>query len=88
MPQRDDNEFEVGRLTTDEWGNTNTLKLNAGTYYVKELIAPQGYALDDVTVHEVTVTASQTATVYTSDFPQSDPVAIQIMEEIRSVSTW
>ena len=67
---------EVGRLTTDEWGNTNTLELNAGTYYVKELIAPQGYALDEVTVHEVTVTASQTATVYTSDFPQSDPILI------------
>ena len=26
---------EVGRLTTDEWGNTNTVELNAGTYYVK-----------------------------------------------------
>ncbi len=71
---------EVGRLTTDEWGNTNTLELNAGTYYVKELIAPQGYALDEVTVHEVTVTASQTATVYTSDFPQSDPVSILLQK--------
>ena len=78
---------EVGRLTTDEWGNTNTLKLNAGTYYVKELIAPQGYALDDVTVHEVTVTASQTATVYTSDFPQSDPVAILLHKKDYDTNT-
>ena len=78
---------EVGRLTTDEWGNTNTLELNAGTYYVKELIAPQGYALDDVTVHEVTVTASQTATVYTSDFPQSDPVAILLHKKDYDTNT-
>ena len=78
---------EVGRLTTDEWGNTNTLELNAGTYYVKELIAPQGYALDDVTVHEVTVTASQTATVYTSDFPQSDPVTILLQKQDSQTSS-
>ena len=26
---------QVGTLTTDEWGNTNTVELNAGTYYVK-----------------------------------------------------
>ncbi len=25
----------VGSLITDEWGNTNILKLNAGTYHVK-----------------------------------------------------
>ena len=78
---------EVGRLTTDEWGNTNTLELNAGTYYVKELIAPQGYALDDVTVHEVTVTASQTATVYTSDIPQNDPVVILLHKKDYDTNT-
>ena len=79
---------EVGRLTTDEWGTTNTIELNAGTYYVKELIAPQGYALDDVTVHEVTVTASQTATVYTSDFPQSDPVTILLQKQDSQTSSY
>ena len=26
---------QVGTLTTDEWGNTNTVELNTGTYYVK-----------------------------------------------------
>ena len=26
---------QVGTLTTDEWGNTNTVEVNAGTYYVK-----------------------------------------------------
>ena len=26
---------QAGTLTTDEWGNTNTVELNAGTYYVK-----------------------------------------------------
>ena len=70
---------EVGRLTTDEWGNTNTLELNAGTYYVKELIAPQGFALD-YTTYEVVVTAGQTATVSVTDIPQSDPVSILLQK--------
>lgn len=26
---------QVGTFTTDEWGNSNTIELNAGTYYVK-----------------------------------------------------
>ncbi|MFR5070440.1 MAG: prealbumin-like fold domain-containing protein [Eubacteriales bacterium] len=62
---------EVGRLTTDEWGNTNTLELNAGTYYIKEITAPTGYAMD-YTAYEAVVTASQTTTVYVQDIPQSD----------------
>ena len=66
---------EVGRLTTDEWGNTNTLELNSGTYYIKEITAPTGYAMD-YTTYEVVVTASQTTTVYVQDIPQSDPILI------------
>ena len=77
---------EVGRLTTDEWGNTNTLELNAGTYYVKEITAPIGFALD-YTTYEVVVTAGQTATVYTSDFPQSAPVAILLHKKDYDTNT-
>lgn len=60
----------VGILTTDEWGNSNTLTLDAGTYYVKEITAPKGYMLD-TTTHTVTVEAGQTATVNSSEPPIS-----------------
>ncbi|MFR3347934.1 MAG: prealbumin-like fold domain-containing protein [Mediterraneibacter faecis] len=37
---------KVGTLITDANGDSNTLTLTAGTYYVKEVTAPKGYALD------------------------------------------
>lgn len=66
---------KVGTLTTNASGTANTLTLKAGTYYVKETIAPKGYALDS-TVHTVTVSVGNTATVNVLDIPQSDPVAV------------
>ena len=60
----------VGILTTDELGNSNTLTLDAGTYYVKEIKAPKGYMLD-TTTHTVTIEAGQTATVNSSEPPIS-----------------
>ena len=65
----------VGILTTDANGNSNTLKLNAGTYYVKEIVAPKGYALNPQT-KSVYVPAGGTATVSFTDLPQMDPVGI------------
>lgn len=65
----------VGTLTTDANGNSNTLKLNAGTYYVKEIVAPKGYALNPET-KSVYIPAGGTASVSFADLPQSDPIGI------------
>lgn len=65
----------VGVLTTKADGTTNTLALEAGTYYIKETTAPKGYALDPE-VHRVTVASSQTTTFEVSDIPQNDPIDI------------
>ena len=65
----------VGTLTTDANGNSNTLKLNAGTYYVKEIVAPKGYALNPET-KSVYIPAGGTASVSFADLPQMDPVGI------------
>ncbi len=70
---------QVGTFTTDEWGNSNTIELNVGNYYVRELTAPMGFAMD-YTTYEVVVTAGQTATVYVTDIPQSDPVIILLQK--------
>ena len=40
-------ESRAGTFRTDSAGNSSTVVLNEGTYYVKELKAPKGYALVD-----------------------------------------
>lgn len=66
----------VASLTTDEKGYAKTgLTLNAGTYYVKETAAPQGYALDPQ-VYSVTVPAGKQIKLGVSDTPQSNPVSL------------
>lgn len=66
---------QVATLTTVASGSSNTVELEAGQYYVKEISAPKGYALD-TQVHSVTISSGQTATVNVADIPQSDPVGI------------
>ena len=66
---------KVGTLTTDADGNSNTLSLNAGTYYIKEITAPKGFALDPIT-YTVTVSAGSTAVLSCTDLPQMDPVGV------------
>ena len=53
---------KIADLTTDAQGNSNTVEVDAGTYFVKEIKAPKGFVLDKK-VHPVTVTAGRTAVV-------------------------
>ena len=46
-------------LPTGAHGKANTLKMNPGTYYAKEITASKGYKLDPK-VYTVVVTASNT----------------------------
>lgn len=73
---------QVGTLTTDANGNTNTVELAAGTYWVKEITAPKGYVLD-ATPHSVTVESGRNATVQVADEPGNDPVAITLQKVDR-----
>lgn len=66
---------KVANLTTDAQGNSNTVEVDAGTYFVKEIKAPKGFVLDKK-VHPVTVTAGRTAVVKVKDLPQLDPVGV------------
>lgn len=59
---------EQAIFTTDGSGNTNTVEVPAGTYYVREKTAPQGFYLDE-TVYPMEVQAEQTATLTLSDRP-------------------
>lgn len=66
---------KVGVLTTDENGESNTLTLNARTYYVRETTAPKGYALDKTT-YTVTIKPNETYKLKVSDKPTLDPVGV------------
>lgn len=69
----------VHKFSTDAKGQADKDGFNAGTYYLKELKAPKGYALD-TKVHTITIKAGETTTYGSNgelvDKPQSDPVAI------------
>lgn len=67
--------IKVGTLTTKEDGSTNTLRLDTGTYYVKELTAPKGYE-QDKELYKVSVKENQTTTLTVSDEPQKIPVTM------------
>ena len=56
----------VATLMTDGNGNTDTVKLRASTYYVKEIEAPKGFQLDN-NVYTLTVKAGETSTLKVSD---------------------
>ena len=68
---------QVGTLTTDGAGNSNTISLTVGTYFVKEIIAPKGYAKDN-SIHSINVESEKTSTVRVSDMPTNDPIAITL----------
>lgn len=60
----------VGRLTTKENGETEILELDAGTYYVKEISAPNGYLLNSK-VEVFVVRASETTLITVNDVPKT-----------------
>ncbi len=64
-------------LTTDESGNSNSVDLSPGTYWIKEIRAPKGFALDTA-AHQITITGGQNTTVELQDNPQADPIAIML----------
>ena len=66
---------QVATLITDENGYAKVDEIPAGTYDIRELKAPAGYALDTST-GTVTVTGGQTVNYSCQDMPQSDPVAV------------
>ncbi len=58
----------VGTFITKEDGTSNTLTLKAGTYYVRETVAPKGFKIDK-NVYTVDVSESKTNTLTVKDEP-------------------
>ncbi len=68
---------QVGTLTTNASGESNTISVQAGKYYVKEIKAPPGFMIDK-NIHEKTVTAEETAVIEVYDGPTNDPTIIEL----------
>lgn len=60
---------EVAVLTTGENGVSNTITLDAGTYYVKEKEAPEGYEMNE-TVYTLVVNSGSTTNLQVTDVPK------------------
>ena len=71
---------KVTSLKTKDTGWSNTVELEAGTYYLKEVTAPKGYALNPNAVKVVIEAGKNTWIGDKSndfvDYPQADPVGI------------
>jgi hypothetical protein len=69
----------MGKLLTDTNGNTNTLTLKEGDYWIKELSAPAGFALN-TQVSSVSVRYGATAVCQVKDTPHYIPVNILLQK--------
>lgn len=75
---------EVARLLTDVSGMSNVVELDGGTYYVKELKAPTGYALC-TEVKKIEVTAGREHTIEFADVPQYAPITV-LLKKVDSMT--
>ncbi len=70
----------VATLTCDANGDTNTVELDAGTYYVKETKASAGYKLCG-DVHTLNIVSNQTSTVTCTETPYADTVGLTLYKQ-------
>lgn len=71
---------QVSTFTTNANGTSNSINLKPGTYYVKEISAPEGYYIDN-TVKTVSLSSGENKVVSFTDKPMDDPAAIVIQKK-------
>lgn len=69
----------AGELVTDISGNTNTLILKEGDYWIKETAPPKGFTLN-TQIHPVSVKYGETVTCQTEDVPQYTNIDILLQK--------
>ena len=67
----------VATLSTDAEGRSDYWGVKPGTYYLKEIAAPEGYFVDD-TVYPATVNGGNWTRVEVADIPASDPAMLLV----------
>ena len=75
----------VGKLITDEHGNTEVLPLDIGTYYVRETSAPEGFELDKK-IYTVDLASGHTETIESTDTPKLGRIALRKASSMPSIT--
>ena len=75
---------QVATLTIGSNGYSEEVTLDEGTYYVKEISAPKGYALD-TTIYSIKVNSGRKSVGTYSDKPKTDPVSV-LLQKVDSDS--
>ena len=70
----------VASITTDKTGYGKVDDIDVGTYYVKEVTPPPGYALD-LNIYPATVNSSVPVLISLTDYPRMDPVSILLRKQ-------
>lgn len=70
---------KVAELRTNRDGNSNTVELEEGNYWVKEITAPDGFVLD-MQVYPITVTSGNTSVLNVEDIPQNVPITLLLQK--------
>ena len=78
----------LGTLTTDAEGTSEETEVSAGTYYVKEVTAPDGYELcsekenaqAEAGIHTVQVKSNETTTFTCKEKPGDNPLALVLQK--------
>ena len=78
---------QVSTFTTNANGTSNSINLEPGTYYVKEISAPEGYYIDN-TVKTVSLSSGENKVVSFTDKPMDDPAAIVIQKKDKYTSVF
>ena len=69
-------------LHLNEEGDSETIELETGSYYMKETSAPRGYAMD-AEVHSVEISKDKTTTYSAGDVPKNAPVELLVQKVDR-----
>ena len=66
----------LGTFVSDSNGNTNSIELSQGVYYIKEIKAPKGYELD-TEIYEIDL-KEPNQTFIVKDKPKTDPLSLML----------
>ena len=75
---------KIADLITNADGTSNIVEVDAGIYWVKELQAPPGFALDE-TIYQIEVTANNTTIGRYTDIPLMDPINM-IVKKVDAIT--
>lgn len=76
----------VTKLTCNEQGKVTSEKILGGSYYVKEITSPKGYAYNN-TVYPLTIKSGETTSLAVQDAPMANPITLAAQKRDSETSS-